>query len=71
MAYYRIEPFGEERADLRQAITSSLIANAFRGKKQRAHKPEEFMVVREPRKRKRMTGKQIKQSVKAFFGASK
>ena len=30
MAYYRIEPFGEERADLRQAQTSAILANVHR-----------------------------------------
>lgn len=29
MAYYRLEPFGEERADLRNAMLMALISNAF------------------------------------------
>lgn len=29
MAYYNIEPFGEERADIRQAITSSEVRNSY------------------------------------------
>ena len=33
MAFYQIEPFGEERADLRSAIIASVIANANRDPK--------------------------------------
>lgn len=29
MAYYRLEPFGEERADLRNAMLMALVSNAF------------------------------------------
>lgn len=45
MAYAQIEPFGEERGDIRQAITSSLIANANRDpkKQSKAYEPEDFM----------------------------
>lgn len=43
MAYYSLEPFGEERADLRMAIVASLIANANRDPKHEAYKPEDFM----------------------------
>jgi hypothetical protein len=36
MAFYRVEPFGERRADLRMAIVAALIANVNRDpKKQR------------------------------------
>lgn len=43
MAYAQVEPFGETRADLRAAIVASTVANVFRGKKQRAFKPADFM----------------------------
>lgn len=43
-AYYSIEPFGEERADLRQAITSALVHNSnVDGKKHKAKQVTEFM----------------------------
>ncbi len=42
-AWYKIEPFGEHRADYRNAINTCVIANAFRGKGQRAYKPDDFM----------------------------
>lgn len=44
-AYFLLEPFGEERADLRAAIIASVVANTARDPKRRrrAFKPEEFM----------------------------
>lgn len=42
-AYYTIEPFGEERADYRNAILCTLIANALRGKHGWTAKPKDFM----------------------------
>lgn len=50
-ALYLIEPWGDLRADLRQAITSMVIANVNRGKNQRAFKVEDFMPIREPKKK--------------------
>ncbi len=35
-AYYELEPFGEERADIRSAIVASTVANANRNPKARA-----------------------------------
>lgn len=45
MAYFSLDPFGEERADLRAGIVASTIANAQRDPKQRRqpYKPEDFM----------------------------
>lgn len=43
MIFYNLEPFGEQRADLRAAIVAATIANANRGKNQRAYKVEDFM----------------------------
>jgi len=44
MAFYLIEPFGEYRADLRNAMLCSLIANVNKGKKQRPFKMKDFML---------------------------
>ena len=60
MAYHSIEPFGEWRADLRQAITSMVVANANRGKKQRAFKVKDFMPFDKPRKRRQQTPEEMK-----------
>jgi len=44
MAYARINPFGERRADLRMAMLAALTANVNRDpKKSRAFKPSDFM----------------------------
>lgn len=43
MAFNNIEPFGEERADLQSAIIACTMANAWRGKSQRAFKVSDFM----------------------------
>ena len=42
-AYYQLEPFGEMRGDLRNAMLCSLVANALRGKDQPAYAPDDFM----------------------------
>mgnify|MGYP000940748974 FL=1 len=48
MAYYNIEPFGEERADLRSGIVASTIANVNRDpKKGQPFKPTDFMPLSE------------------------
>jgi hypothetical protein len=44
MAYERVAgPLGPERADMQAAIIASTIANANRGKRGRAFKPEDFI----------------------------
>jgi len=48
MAYAKIEPFGEKRADLRSAIIACTMANAWRGKNQKPLKPADFMPRFEP-----------------------
>lgn len=45
MLYYDLEPFGEERADLRQAMTTSAVHNSViaQSKHPKWTKPENFM----------------------------
>jgi len=43
MAYYRIEPFGENRADYRAGVISSVLANINKKKGSKAFKPEDFV----------------------------
>ena len=47
-AFYSIEPFGEERADMRSALVATVMANAWKDKKQRAYKMKDFMLNFEP-----------------------
>lgn len=42
MAYDRLEPFGEQRADLRSAMVCTIMANAWSGKGKRL-KVDDFM----------------------------
>lgn len=62
--YAAVEPFGEERADLRAGIISATIANVFAGKS-RSFKPADFM----PRFTRpvRQTARQIYGILRAMF----
>ena len=44
---YGLEPFGDERADLRSGVVASTIANVNREKKRKPYKPEDFLLFRE------------------------
>jgi len=48
MAFDSIEPFGDIRADYRQAITSAIIANVNRPKGKAPYKLKDFLPVRPP-----------------------
>jgi hypothetical protein len=43
VAYYQVEPFGEERADVRSAIVAATVANSNRGKDQKVMEIQDFM----------------------------
>ena len=43
-AYYRLEPWGEERADLRSGVVAALICNALRGKGGKVRAPQDFVL---------------------------
>ena len=45
--YYRNHPWGEERADIRNAMTMAQTANMHRGKGQAAYKLDDFMPFKE------------------------
>jgi len=42
-AYYGVEPFGEDRADLRAGIVASTVANVFRKSGTSPYKAQDFM----------------------------
>ncbi len=56
-AYYQIEPWGEDRADLRAGIVASVIANTHRDarRKPEPYQPADFMPRFEPTKKKLQT----------------
>ena len=43
MAFFELEPWGEERLEIMLAQICSLLANQWRGKGQRAARPQEFL----------------------------
>ena len=43
LAYYNLEPWGEERADLRAGIIAATVANAAPGRRGRTFQPKDFM----------------------------
>lgn len=45
MAYYRLEPFGEFRADYRMGILASITTNQWKEKGDTAARPEDFLPV--------------------------
>lgn len=55
-AYYQIEPWGEDQADLRAGIIASTIANAHRDVKRKPDQftPQDFMPKFEPKRRKKL-----------------
>lgn len=53
MAYERLEPFGDWRADWRAALLASLLYNANRGRGDRALQIDDFMPVFDETTRKR------------------
>lgn len=44
MAYYRLEPFGQERENLHAAMVAAAVVNVNRGERQRPVKPADFML---------------------------
>lgn len=68
MAYSQVEPWGEERADLRAGIVASTVANTARNAKKRhkPFKPEEFMPTFE---RKTQTMEQQQEIARMFARA--
>ncbi len=67
MAYFRLEPWDEQRADLRAAIIASTIANVHRPKDRRPFRPKDFMPYLEPED-PRALSERIKQAFKQLDG---
>ncbi|MDQ7019612.1 MAG: DUF4035 domain-containing protein [Robiginitomaculum sp.] len=65
-AYYRLEPFGEERADWRQAQTTAMIANVNLGKDAHPIEADIFMYGHEPEPEPTLA-----EQIRAVFGAMK
>lgn len=62
MAYRRLNPWGEWRADWRAGMQAAVLVNLFAGKKAGVKKPEDYMP--KFRGRKRMTAREIYETMK-------
>jgi hypothetical protein len=65
MAYYQLEPWGEDQADRRAAVIASTMANIHRGKNKRPYRIEDFMPKFD---RPKQTWKDIKDRFTRAFG---
>lgn len=61
IAYSNLEPFGEERADLRSALIACVVANVNVGKGQKPFKIDDFMLKFE--EKKQMSDDEIKRAL--------
>jgi hypothetical protein len=61
-AYYNLDPWGEDRADLRAGIVAATIANRMRSKGEKTRKPVDFMP-----KFKTYGDKDLSRKVRSFF----
>lgn len=68
MAYSRLEPWGEERDDLRMGIIASTIANVYREKGKKPFKPQDFMPAFDPVSEEEATARLLAKAMAAFGG---
>jgi hypothetical protein len=68
MAYSKVEPFGEDRDDLRMGIVASTVANANRGKGKKPFKPQDFMPTFEVESEEEAAARLIAQAFSALGG---
>ena len=68
MAFYRLEPWGEERADLRAGIVASTIANSNRGKGQKPFKVADFLPSFEPESEEEAAARLMARAMAALGG---
>lgn len=65
MAYYRLDPFGEDRADLRTGILASVLANLFGGRRAGRFKPLDFMPKFD--RKRRQTSTEMYRKLRAMY----
>ena len=68
MSYATLEPFGEDRADLRMGILASVIANSNRGKNQKPFHASDFIPSFEPVNEEEQTARLIAKARAALGG---
>ncbi len=67
MDYYDVEPFGEERADLRSAIVAQVVASSIPTKSKKRFKVKDFMPSFEKKSKHSSGGKQTAEQMKSTF----
>lgn len=72
MAFYSLDPFGDQRADYRMGIVAAVQANSWRGQGQRALSPEDFLPFKPPQRQsnKRQSPSDMRAAFDAFVRAS-
>lgn len=71
IAFYQLEPWGEERADLRAGIVASTIANVNRSpKRKKPYAPEDFMPRFEDEEDPEETAARLMAQMKAALGGA-
>ena len=68
IAFSRLEPWGEERDDLRMGLVASTIANVNRSKGQKAFTPQQFMPSFEPISEEEQVAQLLAKARKALGG---
>lgn len=70
MAYDRLEPFGESRADYREASHMAMIANMNRKKGARRLEPSDFMPVWDERDRAQSDAQSMMSTLRALTSSN-
>lgn len=68
LAFYGIDPWGEQRADLRAGIVAATMSNRWRGKHEEAAEPVDFMPFRQEPEQ---TPQDIKRTLKSILARVK
>ena len=71
MAYYSLEPWGQERGDLRAGIIAATMANLKRGKSSKAFTPKDFMPKYDLPPRRKQTVDDVRNILRAFTKAAR
>jgi hypothetical protein len=63
--FYTIDPFGDQRADLRAGIVAATMSNRWRGKNENPQQPSDFMPFKEQREQ---TPEEIQRTLRDILG---
>lgn len=67
IAFYEIDPWGDQRADVRAGIIASTLANIHRDKHAKAFKPQDFMWFIDRPVEKVIDDAEIERKIEAFM----